>query len=176
MDGGKLLSPPTWSHMTGSDVSFRSTRSRDPHGVRRPKRQRRAVLKNGECNVLQNHIHHRKLRFMQDLYTTLVDVQWRWTLLVFALSFILSWLGFAVVWFLVASAHGDLTAANYSSGWTPCVVNLHSFTSAFLFSMETQQSIGYGTRSTTEECPEAIFVMILQVSSGGCSSIPAVCS
>lgn len=41
-----------------------------------------------------------------------------------------------------------------------------SFASAFLFSIETQHTIGYGTRSTTEECPEAIFVMCLQSVTG----------
>jgi len=45
-------------------------------------------------------------------------------------------------------------------GWNPCVSNLHGFTSAFLFSLETQTTIGYGSRYTTEECPEAIFMMV----------------
>ena len=48
------------------------------------------------------------------------------------------------------------------SGWVPCVFNIHGFTSAFLFSIETQHTIGYGVRTTTEECPEAIFVMCFQ--------------
>lgn len=46
--------------------------------------------------------------------------------------------------------------------WVPCVFNIHSFTSCFLFSIETQHTIGYGVRTTTEECPEAIFVMCFQ--------------
>lgn len=46
--------------------------------------------------------------------------------------------------------------------WTPCVQNINGFTSCFLFSVETQHTIGYGVRTTTEECPEAIFVMCLQ--------------
>lgn len=41
-----------------------------------------------------------------------------------------------------------------------------SFASAFLFSIETQHTIGYGTRATTEECPEAIFVMCMQSITG----------
>lgn len=45
---------------------------------------------------------------MQDIFTTLVDSQWRWTLIVFALSFILSWLFFAAIWWLIAVTHGDL--------------------------------------------------------------------
>lgn len=49
-----------------------------------------------------------------------------------------------------------------SEGWTPCIVGIYSYTSCFLFSLETQHTIGYGSRSTTEECPEAIFVMTIQ--------------
>lgn len=70
--------------------------------------RRRAVLKNGECNVIQKKIAQRRIRFLQDIFTTLVDSQWRWTLIVFALSFVLSWLGFAVIWWLIAFTHGDL--------------------------------------------------------------------
>lgn len=39
---------------------------------------------------------------------THIDTQWRWTLLTFGLSFILSWLFFAVIWWLIAFTHGDL--------------------------------------------------------------------
>lgn len=61
-----------------------------------------------ECNVTQKRIAQRRIRFLQDIFTTLVDSQWRWTLFVFALSFVLSWLGFGVVWWLIAVTHGDL--------------------------------------------------------------------
>lgn len=33
---------------------------------------------------------------------------------------------------------------------------------AFLFSLETQTSIGYGFRSVTEECPSAVLAVVLQ--------------
>lgn len=52
------------------------------------------------------------------------------------------------------------------SNWRPCVYNIYSFTSCFLFSIETQHTIGYGVRTTTEECPEAIFVMCFQSITG----------
>lgn len=48
----------------------------------------------------------------------------------------------------------------------PCLVGVHSFTTAFLFSVETQHTIGFGTRATTEECPEAIFILCLQAIAG----------
>ena len=48
------------------------------------------------------------------------------------------------------------------NNWQPCVLAIHNFASAFLFSVETQHTIGYGTRQTTEKCPEAIFLQSLQ--------------
>lgn len=74
--------------------------------------RRRAIFKNGDCNVLQSKLNSRRLRFLQDIFTTLVDSQWRWTLLAFALSFFLSWLAFAVIWWLIAFTHGDLEDAH----------------------------------------------------------------
>ncbi|CAB3224281.1 unnamed protein product [Arctia plantaginis] len=159
--GNGNLSPGVYYPTTGSKRS-RSHR----HGVTRRAR-RRAVLKNGECNILKSRISQRRLRFLQDMFTTLVDAQWRWTLLVFTLSFILSWLGFALIWWLISFTHGDLEPDHLppmqeTSNWKPCIFNIHDFTSCFLFSIETQHTIGYGSRTTTEECPEAIFIMCLQ--------------
>lgn len=80
----------------------------------------------------------------QDIFTTLVDAQWRWTLLVFSMNFMLSWLGFAVVWWLIALNHGDLdlSVRDNNSTFVPCVREMYSFTSCFLFSVETQHTIG----------------------------------
>nr|UZS41058.1 inward rectifier potassium channel 2B [Nilaparvata lugens] len=131
------------------------------------KLRRRAVFKNGDRNVAQINISKRRRRYMQDIFTTLVDVQWRWTLLVFAMSFLLSWLAFGCVWWLIAFTHGDLDEDNMADeNWQPCVVAITSFASCFLFSIETQHTIGYGSRSTTEQCPEAIIVMCLQSIAG----------
>ncbi|XP_075973668.1 G protein-activated inward rectifier potassium channel 3-like isoform X5 [Anticarsia gemmatalis] len=160
---------PTYSSSIGQSTVYRqdTCRSRSHrHGATRRAR-RRAILKNGECNILKSKISQRRLRFLQDMFTTLVDAQWRWTLLVFTLSFILSWLGFALIWWLIAFTHGDLEIDHLppmqeASNWKPCVFNIYDFTSCFLFSIETQHTIGYGSRTTTEECPEAIFIMCLQ--------------
>ncbi|XP_058825370.1 G protein-activated inward rectifier potassium channel 3-like isoform X3 [Topomyia yanbarensis] len=131
------------------------------------KYRKRAILKNGECNISTSKVSQQRLRFLQDIFTTLVDAQWRWTLLVFAFSFVGSWLFFAVIWWLIAFTHGDLEELHLpdnqaETGWNPCVYNIRSFTSCFLFSIETQHTIGYGVRTTTEECPEAIFIMCFQ--------------
>lgn len=69
--------------------------------------RKRVIFKNGEYNVLQTRIAKRRLKFLQDIFTTLVDTRWRWTLLVFSLSFVLSWLGFAFIWWIISFIHGD---------------------------------------------------------------------
>ncbi|XP_055611806.1 G protein-activated inward rectifier potassium channel 3 isoform X2 [Uranotaenia lowii] len=144
-----------------------SVRSRALRPGTTRKYRKRAILKSGECNIFTSKASNHNLRFLQDIFTTLVDAQWRWTLLVFAFSFIGSWLFFAVIWWLIAFTHGDLEELHLPDnqeaiGWTPCVFNIKSFTSCFLFSIETQHTIGYGVRTTTEECPEAIFIMCFQ--------------
>ncbi|XP_044731658.1 ATP-sensitive inward rectifier potassium channel 11-like isoform X2 [Chrysoperla carnea] len=147
------------------------TRRSFRYGAANRKIRKRAIFKNGDCNILQSRISRRRLRFLQDIFTTLVDTQWRWTLFVFALSFVGSWLGFAMLWWLIAFTHGDLEEHHLpdnqeNSNWTPCITQIYSFTSCFLFSIETQHTIGYGSRSTTEECPEAVFVMCIQSIAG----------
>ncbi|XP_073945437.1 G protein-activated inward rectifier potassium channel 3-like isoform X4 [Choristoneura fumiferana] len=125
--------------------------------------RKRVIFKHGDCNVVQWNVAKRRRRYLQDIFTTLVDAQWRWTLLVFALSFILSWLLFALIWWLIIFTHGDLSPpVNNTAPVTPCLNNVNTFTGCFLFSVETQHTIGYGSRTTNEECPEAIFVMCLQ--------------
>ncbi|XP_060802740.1 G protein-activated inward rectifier potassium channel 3 isoform X3 [Amyelois transitella] len=134
---------------------------RGPRYARRVRK--RVIFKHGDCNVVQWNVAKRRRRYLQDIFTTLVDAQWRWTLLIFALSFILSWLLFALIWWLIIFTHGDLSPqTNPNVTFIPCLNNVQTFTGCFLFSVETQHTIGYGSRTTNEECPEAIFVMCIQ--------------
>ncbi|XP_013063673.2 G protein-activated inward rectifier potassium channel 4-like isoform X2 [Biomphalaria glabrata] len=123
--------------------------------------RRRLVYKNGEVNITQTNIRKRRRRYLADIFTTLVDIKWRYNLMLFAMAFTLSWLIFALIWWLVCFSHGDLDNVGNQS-WRPCVMEIKSFTSALLFSIETQHTIGYGFRHTTEECPEAIVLMMFQ--------------
>lgn len=79
------------------------------------------------------------------------------------MSFLLSWLAFAMMWWLIAYSHGDFLEENRSnSSWIPCVVNIDGFVSCFLYSIETQHSTGYGSRAPTSECLEALFLLCVQ--------------
>jgi len=44
-----------------------------------------------------------------------------------------------------------------------CVENVYSYTTAFLFLVETETTIGYGRRAITDNCAEAVIFFVLQV-------------
>jgi hypothetical protein len=44
----------------------------------------------------------------------------------------------------------------------PCVFGVSDYTTAVLFSIETQHTIGYGMRHITRQCPFAIFMLMVQ--------------
>lgn len=130
------------------------------HLLAEKRRARRRLLhKDGSCNVYFKHIFGEWGSYVVDIFTTLVDTKWRHMFVIFSLSYILSWLIFGSIFWLIALHHGDLLN---NPDITPCVDNVHSFTGAFLFSLETQTTIGYGYRCVTEECSVAVLTVILQ--------------
>ncbi|XP_068099118.1 ATP-sensitive inward rectifier potassium channel 11-like [Hyperolius riggenbachi] len=133
------------------------------HQYRAKTRKARFVAKNGACNVAHKNIREQG-RFLQDVFTTMVDLKWHHSLLIFTMTFICSWMLFAMAWWLIAFAHGDLDPRH--NNIIPCVTNIQSFTSAFLFSIEVQVTIGFGGRMVTEQCPLAITILIIQNISG----------
>ncbi|XP_062245129.1 potassium inwardly rectifying channel subfamily J member 11, like [Platichthys flesus] len=134
-----------------------------PNRSRSRSQRARFITKTGSCNVAHKNIMEQG-RFLQDVFTTMVDLKWQHSLLIFTSAFLCSWMLFAMIWWLLAFAHGDLEPRDPDGkpGPVPCVTAIHSFTSAFLFSIEVQVTIGFGGRMVTEECPLAITVLIIQ--------------
>ncbi|KAH1183450.1 inward rectifier potassium channel 16 [Mauremys mutica] len=144
--------------MQGNKLSYQNS-SQECTTVRAKKMQKRFLHKDGSCNVYFKHIFGEWESYVADIFTTLVDIKWRHMFVIFSLSYILSWLFFGLVFWLIAIQHGDLV---HDEEITPCVAKVHSFTGAFLFSLETQTTIGYGFRCVTEECSVAILMVVLQ--------------
>ncbi|XP_050391310.1 ATP-sensitive inward rectifier potassium channel 12-like [Patella vulgata] len=119
------------------------------------------VSKSGHSNVASISVPDRIGRYLDDIYTTLVDIKWRWNLLIFFGVFTFSWLGFAAFYIMLSSVNGDLDD-EHPDNWKPCVTNIRSFASAFLFSIETMTTIGYGYRYVTEACPGAYLGVLVQ--------------
>nr|CAB3258037.1 inward rectifier potassium channel irk-1-like [Phallusia mammillata] len=122
------------------------------------RRQTRFVTKHGHCNVRHGNVKDR-LRYFADLFTSIVDLKWSYNVAIFVATYTLTWLGFGFLWWLIAYCRGDLSKEHPED---VCVLGITSFTSAFLFSIETQVTIGYGTRAITDNCPEAIILLLTQ--------------
>lgn len=135
----------------------------------------RFVKKNGQCNVVFNNMEDKSRRYLADIFTTCVDIRWRYLLLIFTTTFLLSWLLFGFIFWGVALAHGDFdlripakggdprsTLEDGKDEWRPCILHIQGFIGAFLFSIETQTTIGYGFRCVTEECPVAVVTVVVQ--------------
>ena len=118
----------------------------------------RYIRKEGSSNVMFRHVPEEWMLFITDIFTTLVEIRWRVMFLIFALSYILSWLFFGILFWVIALAHNDIKDHTNE----PCMYEVRSFTAAFLFSLETQTTIGYGFRGMTENCMIAIIVVTIQ--------------
>ena len=133
----------------------------------------RFIKKSGHINVSHTNLKRKSMLFIKDIFTTGVDLPWRWNLFLFALAFLLSWLGFACFYWLISYVSGDFDPELPSlvNGTIeiikhqPCIHNLDidsQFASVFLFSLETQTTIGYGGRFVTEKCPFSIILVVIQ--------------
>lgn len=120
----------------------------------------RYVRKDGKCNVHHGNVRE-TYRYLTDIFTTLVDLKWRFNLFIFVLVYTVTWLFFGFIWWLIAYIRGDMEHIG-DKKWTPCVSNLNGFVSAFLFSIETETTIGYGYRVITDKCPEGIILLLVQ--------------
>lgn len=124
----------------------------------------RLVHKNGECNLTYTNVPEKSFRFILDIFTTLLDMKWTYTLLICVFVLLSSFLIFAIDWFLIALSNGDITRKfdNDEDLEAACVQYVNDFTSAFLFSIETQHTIGYGRRVINTKCRFAIVSLCFQ--------------
>ncbi|XP_078540098.1 G protein-activated inward rectifier potassium channel 4-like [Lissotriton helveticus] len=125
----------------------------------RQKRQR-YVTKDGKCRVNLGNIQE-KTRFLFDFFTTIVDLKYRWFIFLFMTCYVVTWVMFAVIYYVDALLRDDV---NHIADieWKPCITNVDSFLSALLFSVESQRTIGYGSRMVTAYCPEGIILLMIQ--------------
>ncbi|KTG34422.1 hypothetical protein cypCar_00014450 [Cyprinus carpio] len=103
----------------GSDYQVVTTTSSSHQKDKRRKRQR-FVDKNGRCNVQHGNLGGETSRYLSDLFTTLVDLKWRWNLFIFILTYTVAWLFMASMWWVIAYIRGDLYRT-HDEKYTPCM-------------------------------------------------------
>ena len=136
----------------------------------------RFVNKNGKINVDYSSIGRLK-NMHSNMILFIMQADWSLVLAFVLFGFLISWFIFALLYFLISIEHGDFglteddedlfdNVTNISFERETCVKDVHNFLSALLFSIETQHTIGYGSRYITTECMGGILVLTLQSSLG----------
>lgn len=142
----------------------------------------RFMQKDGHCNIRKS-ASEKRARYLSDFFTTMVDLKWRYSLLVFIFLYVVSWAIFSFAYYCVAWNRDQLydkskdTAAlskdrpfvfgkhNHciaSYDDKRCFYNVDGWLRAFLFFVETDTTVGYGRRSISTHCPEAILLFVIQ--------------
>lgn len=125
--------------------------------------QKRLVMKDGHCNIEYGNVRYINFfAYVVDFWTTIVEIRWCFVFVFFVASFTLSWFIFGLLWYWIAHNNGDLAWQNPSANHKVCVLHLYGLTTAFLFSLETQTTVGFGGREITPYCPSAIALIIIQ--------------
>ncbi|XP_034666313.1 inward rectifier potassium channel irk-1 [Drosophila subobscura] len=128
----------------------------------------RVMEKNGNENVVFRRIPEKSWRYMRDVITTLMELEWKYMLTLFLGSYFLSWLLFAVLCYVVSWSHGDflfdeISGVRLGEGDRPCIYGVTSWVTMIIYSVETQTTLGFGEKYASEECPETVFLFIMQM-------------
>jgi len=97
-----------------------------------------------------------------------MELEWKYMLTLFLGSYFLSWLLFAALCYVVAYSHGDfifdpVSGKRMGEGVDPCIYGVHSWVAMIIYSVETQTTLGFGEKYASEECPETIFLFVMQM-------------
>ncbi|KAL7741610.1 hypothetical protein ACLKA6_019379 [Drosophila palustris] len=97
-----------------------------------------------------------------------IELEWKYMLTLFLGSYFLSWTFFAVLCYMVAYSHGDflfdaVSGERLGEGTEPCILGVPNFIGIMIYSIETQTTLGFGERYASEECPETIFLFVMQM-------------
>ena len=120
----------------------------EPTQQRTPKLLKRS---SGRSQITYTGLHTKNVGFLRDIYTTVINAKWWVILVVFTLAYLVSWFFFGGLWY----------AANKNKNFT-CLVEVDSYSAAFLFSVEVQATIGFGNKYIKSNCIEGILLLVLQ--------------
>jgi len=115
-------------------------------------KSKRLVAKDGFVDIKYSNIPGMNSKYLKDIFHTMMDLKWRYIVGLFTISFILSWIIFGTIWYAIVFYRPDKN----------CLDNVDSWTTAFLFSIETQTTIGYGGRAVTPHCVEGVLLLLIQ--------------
>ena len=96
-------------------------------------------------------------------YSNLLQMKWFSFLFIFALLYFITFLIFGTFYYALEAATEDDAAENSTAISYRCIYGVKNITTAFLFAVETSQTIGYGTRYPHHTCPVGILLILINI-------------
>ncbi|MEQ2172025.1 hypothetical protein GOODEAATRI_016701 [Goodea atripinnis] len=96
------ISKPLLSSTGGTGSPFGCGGGTGAGGPNALRKRRRVLSKDGRSNVRIEHVSGRGALYLRDLWTTFLDMQWRYKFFFFSATFTGTWFLFGVLWYLVA--------------------------------------------------------------------------
>ena len=114
----------------------------------------RFVKKNGKLNV--KRINYKQpfsfLSWVADGLSNCVDMRWYKVFLLFSSVYCSSWIFFAYIYWIIDNYRCPLSLPVCNDSCISSLDQNNRFLSSYLFSLETQTTIGYGYRHLNEKC------------------------
>ncbi|GMR31883.1 hypothetical protein PMAYCL1PPCAC_02078, partial [Pristionchus mayeri] len=117
----------------------------------------RLLAKHGRTLLGIEGLPHKWRNDVRNWFHLLIECSWSFVLFLFSIGYLGTWIFYGIIYFFIY-----LNYPTNTEGESVCITQVRDFSSAFLFSMESQHTIGYGTRHMTTECPLAYFVLMTQ--------------
>ncbi|CAB3400777.1 unnamed protein product [Caenorhabditis bovis] len=115
----------------------------------------RLVSKDGRTLLNNIQLPERFRAAYKNWFHLIIECNWRTICVIFLFGFVISWSIFAIIYYAISRLK---TLKKDES----CIANVDTLISAFLFSMESQHTIGYGLRYMTDLCPPAYLTLCVQ--------------
>ena len=117
---------------------------------------RRLVSRNNGRSLARHvNLWSRYPLFLKDHFTTLVNARWYVVFAVVSSCFVCSWIIFAALWLIIGSSNDHCIASGNDEV-------LKSFSTALLFAVETQVTIGYGELFINSQCTGGVLLLLAQ--------------
>ena len=124
-------------------------------------RKKRLVARwNGQSTGMKRHLASANkmrfcCRFVRDWYTGLINSSTITVVFTFVLCHLVSWLAFAGVWLGIIEAYRTKHSLE-------CIPGIKTYAGAFLYSVVSQTSIGYGSEHIAVSCTGGVAALMMQ--------------
>ena len=118
-------------------------------------RLRRIVEKDGTLNILNDADNKFKI-----FPINFLSMRWYSFVVLFCGIHLCSFIIFGAIYYVTDIYHKTGVNDNSEAMNNECFTEMGSFLAAYMFSLETQQTIGYGSPGITPDCPDAIAHLI----------------